>query len=95
MTTYNEVDNLTKNNKGIAVLGSRVESRNGMHAGHAMAVVGNAKLDNGQEVIIIWNPWDNGFMTQDAKTMLFQYPMATIINGIHLFMVIKICILER
>ncbi|MGT2596935.1 C47 family peptidase [Staphylococcus aureus] len=29
MTTYNEVDNLTKNNKGIAVLGSRVESRNG------------------------------------------------------------------
>ncbi|HDH4350682.1 TPA: cysteine protease staphopain A, partial [Staphylococcus aureus] len=67
MTTYNEVDNLTKNNKGIAVLGSRVESRNGMHAGHAMAVVGNAKLDNGQEVIIIWNPWDNGFMTQDAK----------------------------
>lgn len=30
MTTYNEVDNLTKNNKGIAVLGSRVESRNGM-----------------------------------------------------------------
>ena len=67
MTTYNEVDNLTKNNKGIAILGSRVESRNGMHAGHAMAVVGNAKLDNGQEVIIIWNPWDNGFMTQDAK----------------------------
>ncbi|HDG5363295.1 TPA: cysteine protease [Staphylococcus aureus] len=67
MTTYNEVDNLTKNNKGIAVLGSRVESRNVMHAGHAMAVVGNAKLDNGQEVIIIWNPWDNGFMTQDAK----------------------------
>lgn len=67
MTTYNEVDNLTKNNKGIAVLGSRVESKNGMHAGHAMAVVGNAKLDNGQEVIIIWNPWDNGFMTQDAK----------------------------
>ncbi len=40
MTTYNEVDNLTKNNKGIAVLGSRVESRNGMHAGHAMAVSG-------------------------------------------------------
>ncbi len=38
-----------------------------MHAGHAMAIVGNAKLDNGQEVIIIWNPWDNGFMTQDAK----------------------------
>ncbi len=25
MTTYNEVDNLTKNNKGIAVLGSRVD----------------------------------------------------------------------
>lgn len=72
MTTYNEVDNLTKNNKGIAVLGSRVESRNGMHAGHAMAVVGNAKLDNGQEVIIIWNPWDNGFMTQDAKKQCYS-----------------------
>ena len=42
--------------KGIAILGS-IESRNGMHAGHAMVVVGNAKLDNGQEVIIIWNPW--------------------------------------
>ena len=29
------------------------------------------------------------------KTMLFQYPMATIINGIHLFMVIKICIFRK
>ncbi|HDN3454983.1 TPA: cysteine protease [Staphylococcus aureus] len=78
MTSYKEVDDLTKNNKGIAVLGKRVESRNGLHAGHAMAVVGNAKLDNGQEVIIIWNPWDNGFMTQDAKNNIIP-----VSNGDH------------
>ncbi len=40
MTTYNEVDNLTKNNKGIAVLGSRVESRNGMHEGMPWQLLG-------------------------------------------------------
>ncbi len=68
MPSYNEIDNLTKSNKGIAILGRRIESTNGIHAGHSMAVVGNAKLENGQEVIIIWNPWDHGFMTQDAKS---------------------------
>jgi len=32
-----------------------------------MAVAGNAKVNNGQKVILIWNPWDNGLMTQDAQ----------------------------
>ncbi|NDR17394.1 cysteine protease [Staphylococcus aureus] len=78
MPSYNEIDNLTKSNKGIAILGRRIESTNGIHAGHAMAVVGNAKLENGQEVIIIWNPWDHGFMTQDAKSNIIP-----VSNGDH------------
>ena len=49
MTSYNEVDQLTTNNQGIAVLGKRVESSDGIHAGHAMAVAGNAKVNNGQK----------------------------------------------
>lgn len=69
MTSYGEVDQLTKDNKGIAVLGESVEKyENGLHGYHAMAVVGNAKVDNGQEVILIWNPWDSNFMTQDANS---------------------------
>lgn len=47
MIIYNEVDNFIKNNKGIVVLGSRVELRNGMYVGYVMVVVGNVKLDNG------------------------------------------------
>ena len=46
MTSYNEVDQLTTNNQGIA---KRVESSDGIHAGHAMAVAGNAKVNNGQK----------------------------------------------
>ncbi|MDU2697436.1 MAG: cysteine protease staphopain [Staphylococcus epidermidis] len=78
MTSYNEVDQLTTNNQGIAVLGKRVESSDGIHAGHAMAVAGNAKVNNGQEVILIWNPWDNGFMTQDAHSNIIP-----VSNGDH------------
>ena len=78
MTSYNEVDQLTTNNQGIAVLGKRVESSDGIHAGHAMAVAGNAKVNNGQKVILIWNPWDNGFMTQDAHSNIIP-----VSNGDH------------
>ena len=78
MTSYNEVDQLTTNNQGIAVLGKRVESSDGIHAGHAMAVAGNAKVNNGQKVILIWNPWDNGLMTQDAHSNIIP-----VSNGDH------------
>nr|BAB86291.1 thiol protease [Staphylococcus aureus] len=78
MPSYNEVDKLTTNNKDIAILGSRVESTDGIHAGHAMAVVGNAELEGGQEVIMIWNPWDRGFMTQDAESNIIP-----VSNGDH------------
>ncbi|SUM66980.1 staphopain,cysteine proteinase [Staphylococcus saccharolyticus] len=78
MTSYNEVDQLTTNNQGTAVLGKRVESSDGMHAGHAMAVAGSAKINNGQEVILIWNHWDHGFMTQDAQNNIIP-----VSNGDH------------
>lgn len=78
MTSYDEVNNLTNQNKGIAVLGRQIELRNGLHAGHAMAVVGNAKLENGKEVILIWNPWDRDFMTQDAQSRVIP-----VSNGDH------------
>lgn len=68
MPQFNEVDRLTKQNKGIALISSSVEPRNGIHAGHAMAVAGNAVLNNNQRVILIWNPWDNGLTTQSADS---------------------------
>ncbi|MBY7664435.1 MULTISPECIES: C47 family peptidase [Staphylococcus] len=78
MTSYDEVNDLTNQNKGIAILGKQIESTNGLHAGHAMAVVGNAKLENGKEVIIVWNPWDRDFMTQDAQSRVIP-----VSNGDH------------
>ncbi|MEX3489383.1 C47 family peptidase [Staphylococcus warneri] len=66
MPQFNEVDWLTKHNKGTAILSASVEPRNGLHAGHAMAVAGNAILNNNERVILIWNPWDNGLTTQSA-----------------------------
>lgn len=68
MPQFNEVDRLTKQNKGIALISSSVEPRNGIHAGHAMTVAGNAVLNNNQRVILIWNPWDNGLTTQSADS---------------------------
>ena len=39
MPQFNEVDRLTKQNKGIALISSSVEPRNGIHAGHAMPLL--------------------------------------------------------
>ena len=47
MPSYNQVDQLTKDNKGAMILAHSVENNpNDPHLGHAMAVVGNAKINN-------------------------------------------------
>lgn len=72
MTSYNQVDQLTKDNKGAMILAHSVENNpNDPHLGHAMAVVGNAKINN-EEKLIFWNPWDTDLSIQDADSNLLH-----------------------
>lgn len=68
MPSYDMVDQYTSDNKGIAILSERVESTNGLHGRHAMAVVGNAVLANNQKVIVFWNPWDSDVSLQPVDS---------------------------
>lgn len=68
MPSFNMVDQYTKDNKGIAILGKQIEATQGMHAGHAMAVVGNAVTADNQQVIVFWNPWDRDYSLQPADS---------------------------
>lgn len=78
MPSYDVVDQQTKQNKGMVVLGEQVESSQGLHAGHAMAVVGNAELSNSEKVIVIWNPWDQDYTLQPADSNIIP-----VSNGDH------------
>ncbi|MEF9551968.1 C47 family peptidase [Staphylococcus argenteus] len=70
--SYNQVDQLTKDNVGIMILAQSVsQNPNDPHLGHALAVVGNAKI-NDQEKIIYWNPWDTEVSIQDADSSLLH-----------------------
>lgn len=72
MPSYNQVDQLTKDNKGAMILAHSVENNpNDPHLGHAMAVVGNAKINN-EEKLIFWNPWDTDLSIQDADSNLLH-----------------------
>ncbi|MBE5661729.1 cysteine protease [Staphylococcus sp. SS35] len=72
MPSYNQVDQLTKDNVGIMILAQSVsQNPNDPHLGHALAVVGNAKI-NDQEKIIYWNPWDTEVSIQDADSSLLH-----------------------
>jgi staphopain B len=45
--SYNQVDQLTKDNVGIMILAQSVsQNPNDPHLGHALAVVGNAKIND-------------------------------------------------
>ena len=69
MPSFEMVDQYTSKNQGIAILSQRLEaSPNGLHGRHAMAVVGNAVLANGQKVIVFWNPWDRDVSLQPADS---------------------------
>ncbi|HCV0522044.1 TPA: cysteine protease staphopain B [Staphylococcus aureus] len=70
--SYNQVDQLTKDNVGIMILAQSVsQNPNDPHLGHALAVVGNAKI-NDQEKLIYWNPWDTELSIQDADSSLLH-----------------------
>ncbi|WP_234097508.1 cysteine protease staphopain [Staphylococcus argenteus] len=70
--SYNQVDQLTKDNVGIMILAQSIsQNPNDPHLGHALAVVGNAKI-NDQEKIIYWNPWDTEVSIQDADSSLLH-----------------------
>lgn len=70
--SYNQVDQLTKDNVGIMILVQSVsQNPNDPHLGHALAVVGNAKI-NDQEKLIYWNPWDTELSIQDADSSLLH-----------------------
>lgn len=72
MPSYNQVDQLTKDNKGAMILAHSVKNNtNDPHLGHAMAVVGNAKINN-EEKLIFWNPWDTDLSIQDADSNLLH-----------------------
>lgn len=72
MPSYNQVDQLTKENKGAMILAHSVENNpNDPHLGHAMAVVGNAKINN-EDKLIFWNPWDTDLSIQDADSNLLH-----------------------
>lgn len=72
MPSYNQVDQLTKDNKGAMILAHSVENNpNDPHLGHAMAVVGNAQINN-EEKLIFWNPWDTDLSIQDADSNLLH-----------------------
>ncbi len=47
------------------------QNPNDPHLGHALAVVGNAKI-NDQEKLIYWNPWDTELSIQDADSSLLH-----------------------
>ena len=70
--SYEQVDQLTKDNVGIMILAQSVsQNPNDPHLGHALAVVGNAKI-NDQEKLIYWNPWDTELSIQDADSSLLH-----------------------
>ncbi len=70
--SYNQVDQLTKDNVGIMILAQSVsQNPNDPHLGHALAVVGNAKI-NDQEKLIYWNPWDTELSIQDVDSSLLH-----------------------
>ncbi|AXZ22389.1 C47 family peptidase [Staphylococcus warneri] len=72
MPSYNQIDQLTKDNKGAMILAHSVENNpNDPHLGHAMAVVGNAKINN-EDKLIFWNPWDTDLSIQDADSNLLH-----------------------
>lgn len=72
MPSYNKIDQLTKDNKGAMILAHSVENNpNDPHLGHAMAVVGNAKINN-EDKLIFWNPWDTDLSIQDADSNLLH-----------------------
>lgn len=72
MPSYNQVDQLTKDNKDAMILAHSVKNNtNDPHLGHAMAVVGNAKINN-EEKLIFWNPWDTDLSIQDADSNLLH-----------------------
>lgn len=72
MPSYNQVDQLTKDNKGAMILAHSVENNpNDPHLGHALAVVGNAQINN-EDKIIYWNPWDTELSIQDADSNLLH-----------------------
>ncbi|MEX2948760.1 C47 family peptidase [Staphylococcus warneri] len=72
MPSYEQIDQLTKDNKGAMILAHSVANNpNDPHLGHALAVVGNAKINN-EEKIIYWNPWDTDLSIQDADSNLLH-----------------------
>lgn len=72
MPSYNQIDQLTKDNKGAMILAHSVENNpNDPHLGHAMVVVGNAKINN-EDKLIFWNPWDTDLSIQDADSNLLH-----------------------
>ena len=50
------------------------------HLGHALAVVGNAKI-NDQEKLIYWNPWDTELSIKMQIQAYYIYHSIVIITG--------------
>lgn len=72
MPSYDTVDKMTKENKGImALLESQNPQPNDPHADHVVAVVGNAQINN-QRTLVYWNPWDTQLSIQDADSNLLH-----------------------
>ena len=72
MPSSNQLDQLTNDNKGAMILAHSGENNpNDPHLGHAMAVVGNAKINN-EDKLIFWNPWDTDLSIQDADSNLLH-----------------------
>ncbi len=77
----NKLINLTKDNVGIMILAQSVsQNPNDPHLGHALAVVGNAKI-NDQEKLIYWNPWDTELSIQMKIQAYYIYHSIVIITG--------------
>ena len=56
------------------------QNPNDPHLGHALAVVGNAKI-NDQEKLIYWNPWDTELSIKMQIQAYYIYHSIVIITG--------------
>ena len=63
-------------------------TNSGVHANHAYSVLG-VKEENGQQLIVLRNPWGNGEAGSDGTDDgIFELPLA---DFVWLFQVVNIC----